>query len=119
MIFAVVFGVTALGLLLGRYLRRHSEVLREPFGVLQGALLGLVGLILAFGLTLAVGRYEARRAALVDDANSIGTTYLRAQMLAEPVRSRSLTTLVHYTDTDIRLSHAIPGSAAQRPARAG
>ena len=49
-----------------------------------------MGLILAFGLTLAVGRYEARRAAVVDDANAIGTTYLRAQMLSEPVRSRSL-----------------------------
>ena len=39
------------------YLRRHTDVLREPIGVLQAALLGLVGLILAFGLSLAVGRY--------------------------------------------------------------
>ena len=35
------------------------------------ALLGLVGLILAFGLALAVGRYEARRAAVVEEANAI------------------------------------------------
>jgi hypothetical protein len=113
-IFAVIFGVTLLGLATGRYLRKHSETLREPFGVLQAALLGLVGLILAFGLTLAVGRYEARRAAVVDDANAIGTTYLRAQMLAEPVRSRSLALLTDYADTSIRLSGARPGSAAQR-----
>ena len=113
-IFGVVFGTTLLGLLLGIYLRRHSEALREPFSVLQAALLGLVGLILAFGLTLAVGRYEARRAAVVDDANAIGTTYLRAQMLSEPVRSRSLSMLVHNTDTILLLSHEIPGSAAQR-----
>ena len=113
-IFGVVFGTTLLGLLLGIYLRKHSEVLREPFGVLQAALLGLVGLILAFGLTLAVGRYEARRAAVVDDANAIGTTYLRAQMLSEPVRSRSISLLVHYTDTSLLLSRAIPGSPAQR-----
>jgi len=112
-IFAVIFGVTALGLVTGRYLRKHSETLREPFGVLQGALLGLVGLILAFGLSLAVGRYEARRAAVVDDANAIGTTYLRAQMLSEPVRSQSLALLVNYTDTSIRLSRARPGSAAE------
>jgi hypothetical protein len=111
---AVIFGVTVLGLVSGRYLRKHSETLREPFGVLQAALLGLVGLILAFGLTLAVGRYESRRDAVVNDANAIGTTYLRAQMLAEPTRSRSLVLLVRYTDTSIRLSHAIPGSAAQR-----
>jgi len=89
-IFAVVASVTGAGVLLGRHLREHHETLREPFGVLQGALLGVVGLILAFGLSLAVGRYEDRRAAVVSEANAIGTTYLRGQLLAEPVRTRSL-----------------------------
>jgi hypothetical protein len=105
---AVVFGTTGLGFVLGRYLRGRSDHLREPLGVLQAALLGLVGLVLAFGLALAVGRYEARRAAVVDDANAIGTTYLRAQTLAEPVRTRSLQRLVRYTDTSIRLSGSVP-----------
>jgi hypothetical protein len=112
-IFGVVIGATVLGLVGGRYLRKHSETLREPFGVLQAALLGLVGLILAFGLTLAVGRHEARRSAVVEDANAIGTTYLRAQTLSEPTRSGSLPLLVSYTDTSIRLSRSIPGSARQ------
>ena len=88
LIFAVVGGACVAGALAGRYLRRHTDALREPIGVLQGALLGVVGLILAFGLSLAVGRYEDRRAAVVGEANAIGTTYLRAQMLAEPQRSR-------------------------------
>jgi len=83
---------------------------------LQAALLGLVGLVLAFGLALAVGRYESRRDAVVNDANAIGTTYLRAQTLAEPMRTRSLELLVRYTDTSIRLSRAVPTSAAQRQA---
>jgi hypothetical protein len=113
-IFGVIAGATLLGLLAGRYLRSHREVWREPFGVLQAALLGLVGLILAFGLTLAVGRYEQRRAAVVDEANAIGTTYLRAQTLAEPVRSQTLALLRPYTDTSILLSREIPGSAAAR-----
>ena len=81
---AIVAGVTIGGVVLGRYMREHSETLKEPFGVMQAALLGLVGLILAFGLSLAVGRYEDRRAAAVSEANAIGTTYLRAQLLAEP-----------------------------------
>jgi hypothetical protein len=109
-LFAVVLGATALGVILGRSLRHLKEDLREPFGVLQAALLGVVGLILAFGLALAVGRYEARRAAVVDEANAIGTTYLRAQTLAEPVRSRSLALLTDYTDTRISLSFLVPGS---------
>jgi hypothetical protein len=113
-LFAVVVGGTALGVGIGRYLRRHSEVLREPFGVLQAALLGLVGLILAFGLSLAVGRYEDRRAAVVNEANTIGTTYLRAEPLAEPMRSRSLELLKQYTDTSISLSKEVPGSGKSR-----
>lgn len=96
--------------MLGRTLRARSPHLREPAGVLQGALLGLVALVLAFGLALAVGRYEARRAAVVDESNAIGTTYLRAQLLAEPVRSRSLERLVRYTDASIRLSESVPTS---------
>jgi len=111
-LFAIVLGATGLGLLLGTYLRHRSETLREPFAALQAALLGVVGLILAFGLALAVGRYESRRAAVVDDANAIGTTYLRAQTLAEPVRTRSLDLLARYTDTSIRLSENVPSSAA-------
>ena len=105
---AVVFGTTGLGFVLGRYLRGRSDHLREPLGVLQAALLGLVGLVLAFGLALAVGRYAARRAAVVDDANALGTTYLRAQTLAEPVRTQSLQRLVRYTETSIRLSDSVP-----------
>jgi hypothetical protein len=107
----VLLGSTALGVLTGRALSRRSDSFREPFAVLQAALLGVVGLILAFGLALAVGRYETRRAAVVDEANAIGTTYLRAQTLAEPVRTRSLDLLRRYTETSIRLSNSVPGSS--------
>ena len=112
LLFGIVLGTTLVGVALGRRLRAHGEALREPFGVLQAALLGLVALILAFGLTMAVGRYDARRAAVVQEANAIGTTYLRAQTLKEPVRSRSLEQLVRYTDSTIVLAGSVPGSAA-------
>jgi hypothetical protein len=114
LVLAVIGAATAIGYTSGRYLRQHQAALREPFGVLQGALLGVVGLILAFGLTLAVGRYQDRRAATVTEANAIGTTYLRAQLIAEPARSRSLDTLRAYTDLALRVSHEVPGSAGMR-----
>ena len=116
LVFGVVLGTTLAGVVLGRRLRAHADALREPVGVLQAALLGLVALILAFGLTLAVGRYDARRAAVVETANAIGTTYLRAQTLREPMRTRSLDELVRYTDVTILLSRAVPGSPAARAA---
>jgi hypothetical protein len=113
-VFAVIGGASAVGVLVGRYLRRHSHHYREGIGALQGALLGLVGLILAFGLTLAVGRYQDRRTDVSDDANTIGTAYLRAQTIAEPQRSSSLALLRRYNDLAIRLTYEVPGSASLR-----
>ena len=89
LLFAVLFGATALGLWIGRSQRHRSENLREPFAALQAALLGMVGLLLAFGLAMAVDRYESRRAAVVADANAIGTTYLRAQTASRAASRRA------------------------------
>jgi hypothetical protein len=114
LILAVIGSATALGYSIGRYLRQHQAKLREPFGVLQGALLGVVGLILAFGLSLALGRYEDRRARTVDEANAIGTSYLRAQLIAEPARTRSLELFPRYADLAIQISQEVPGSSAMR-----
>jgi hypothetical protein len=113
-VFGVIGGGCAVGVLIGRYLRRHSDHYREGIGALQGALLGLVGLVLAFGLSLAVGRYQDRRADVVNDANTIGTAYLRAQTLGEPQRSRSLALLRRYNDLAIRVTHEVPGTASLR-----
>ncbi len=114
----MLLGATSLGIFLGHRVRHLSESLKEPFGILQAALLGLVGLLLAFGLSLAVSRYEDRRADVVSEANAIGTTYLRAQTLPEPVRTRSLESLVRYTRSAVRLSDRVPGSAQARAAAA-
>jgi hypothetical protein len=111
---AIVGAATGAGYATGHYLREHQATLREPFGVLQGALLGVVGLILAFGLTLAVGRYENRRAVTVSEANAIGTAYLRAQLIAEPARSRSLALLRSYTDLAVQESKEVPNSPGMR-----
>jgi hypothetical protein len=116
--FGVLLASTVLGMFLGRRMRHRSDTLKESFGVLQGALLGVVGLLLAFGLSLAVTRYEDRRANIVAEANAIGTTYLRAQTLAEPIRSRSLDLLVRYTRTAIGVSDRVPGSTGARRAAA-
>jgi hypothetical protein len=109
---ALIIGAAVGGLLVGRSLRDSRESVTGSFGVLQAALIGFMALILAFGLSLAVARYQARRQAVVDDATAVGTTYLRAQTLPEPIRRRSLPLIVRYTDAEIQLTHVVPGSAA-------
>ena len=79
--------------------------------MVQGTLLGFLGLLLAFGLTMAVGRYESRRTLIVQEANDIGTTYLRAQLLPEPFRSESLDLLRSYTSTAVDLADQVSDSA--------
>lgn len=111
-VFAIIVGACALGAVVGHELRRRTEGYREPISALQGALLGVVGLILAFGLSLAVGRYQDRRADVVNDANTIGTAYLRAQTIHEPQRSRSLALLRAYNDLAIRVTYEVPGSTS-------
>src|SRR3954451_2332088 len=118
LLFAVILGATAVGLLIGRSVRHKAESLREPFGVLQAALIGFMGLDLAFGLSLAVARYEKRRSDVVTEANAIGTPYLRAQTRAEPVRTDSLALLRHFTATSIAITDTVPGRSAQRRERA-
>ena len=112
-----VLGTAGLGILAGARLRGRSEAGHNSVGVVQGTLLGLVGLLLAFGLTMSVGRYEMRRQLVVKEANAIGTTYLRAQMLSEPARSTSLDLLKEYTDRAIDLADQVPNNADFRADR--
>jgi hypothetical protein len=116
LLIAVLAGSVAIGVLVGRAVRDRPGTRHETAGVVQGALLGLVGLLLAFGLSMAVGRYESRRALVVQEANDIGTTYLRAQLLAEPERSGSLELLEDYTDAAIDVADAVPDTGQYRTA---
>lgn len=115
---SLTLGATLLGGFVGRRVRHQAETLSESFGVMQAAMLGVVGLILAFGLSLALTRYEDRRANIVDEANAIGTTYLRAETLPEPIRTRSLGLLVAYTKSAVQLSDYKVGSAEEQDAEA-
>jgi hypothetical protein len=78
-LFSVEFGYR-----LGKYRRRrHEEEKEAPLGTMVGATLGLLAFVLAFTFGLAAARFDARRQVLLDEANAIGTTYLRAGMLPE------------------------------------
>ena len=72
------------GYRLGRYRRARSEDEKEaPVGAMVASMLGLLAFVLAFTFGLAAQRFDTRRQVLLDEANAIGTTYLRAAMLPE------------------------------------
>ncbi len=73
-------------------------------GAVQGAILGLLGLLLAFTFAAAGGRFLERQDLIVQEANAIGTAYLRADLLDEPYRSELRAALKRYTEHRIDLS---------------
>ena len=75
-------------------------------GYVVSAVLGLLALMLGFTLAMAVDRYETRRALVLEEANAIGTTYLRAQLFGEPHRARLSKLLVEYNDNRLALALA-------------
>ena len=51
---------------------------------LEGAVLGLLALMIGFTFAMAMSRADARREAMLNEANAIGTTALRARLLPAP-----------------------------------
>jgi hypothetical protein len=83
----------------GRYRwKRATHEKEAPVGEMVGAMLGLLAFLLAFTFGLAATRFESRRAVQLDEANAIGTTYLRSGLLSEPRRAEVRRLLREYVD---------------------
>lgn len=95
-----------------------AELHEQAVGVRDGVIV-LLSLLLGFTLALALPRYDLRRQLIVDESNAIGTTDLRAQMLPEPARSKTLDLLREYVDARVKFSENGSGSpeAAEATAR--
>jgi hypothetical protein len=99
--------------------RRRAATPREErgsqLGAIQGAVLGLLGLLLAFSFAGAATRFMERQDLIVEEANAIGTSFLRADLLEEPQRSELRAALKAYTEHRIgvstNLSHGVDLSA--------
>jgi hypothetical protein len=90
-------------------------------GAIQGAVLGLLGLLLAFSFAGAATRFLERQDLIVDEANAIGTAYLRADLLDEPHRAGLQDVLRLYTEhrieVSLHLQSGIPAGALEAVAR--
>ncbi len=72
---------THLGAVIERRWRPLKQEERELFQVISGAALTLLGLIIAFSFSMAVSRYDQRKNLEEEEANAIGTEYLRLELL--------------------------------------
>ncbi len=68
------------------------EDVHEDLGVISTATLTLLGLIIGFTFSMAISRYDQRKNYEEQEANAIGTEYVRADLLppADATRVRGL-----------------------------
>ncbi len=66
----------------------------DEFGTVLGATLTLLGLLIGFTFSMAISRYDQRKNYEEEEANAIGTEYVRADLLPEPARTKVQAQLV-------------------------
>lgn len=94
----VVLLAVEVGYRVGDFRRRRSASEKDaPIGGLVAATLGLLAFLLAFTFGAASTRYDTRKQLVLQEANAIGTAYLRADLLQEPQHTDARNTLVAYT----------------------
>lgn len=102
-LFVLLLIATELGFRRGRVIRGSLEdPAKSELTILQGAMVGLLSLLLAFTFAMAESRFETRRQLVLEEANAIGTTYLRSQALAQPDRTKVVSLLREYVTNRLK-----------------
>jgi hypothetical protein len=101
--FALLWFANWLGSKLRAQRKSISEEERPDFDIVLGAALTLLGLVIGFSFSMAVGRYDQRKNYEEAEANAIGTEYLRADLLPEADGARVRELLRRYLD--LRIQH--------------
>ena len=98
----VLLGGAELGYQLARRAPGSRTEEASQIGNWEGALLGLLALLIGFTFAMAVSRFDGRRELIVDEANAIQQLARRAEYLAPPVQERMTGLLRSYVDARIR-----------------
>ena len=89
-----------LGRILGRRFASDSGG-KEGLSVVEGAIFALLGLLVAFTFSGAATRFEGRRHLIVEEANDIGTAYLRVDLLPADAQPEIRELFRRYVDSRI------------------
>ncbi|MBB6144950.1 hypothetical protein HNQ77_002906 [Silvibacterium bohemicum] len=97
-------------------LRQREEQTSSGLSVIDGAIFGLLGLLLAFAFSGADARFEARRQLIVQETNAIGTAWLRVDLLPAAAQPKLRQDFRQYVDDRIAFYRDLnddPGKAAR------
>jgi len=115
--FIAMIGGTLIGERLWRKRPTDDRASTEE-GYIVSGVVGLLALLLGFTFALAVDRFESRRMLVVEEANALRTTYLRAQTFGDPHRARLDGLLAAYARNRLALGELAPGDEFMRLATA-
>lgn len=110
--FFLLFLANRLGILARRSAGAADGDEREDLGVIIATTLSLLGLIIGFTFSMAIGRYDQRKNLEEGEANAIGTEYLRADLLPGPEAALVKSMLIAYTDR--RIEYYVTPRLSQR-----
>jgi hypothetical protein len=82
--------------------------------IVEGAFLGLLSLLVAFTFSGATSRFDHRRELIIDEANDIGTAYLRVDLLAPEVQPQMRDLFRAYLDARLSVYRSLPNLEAAR-----
>lgn len=107
----VLLASALVGYSLARLSRQRTADTSE-IGTIQASMLGMLGLLLGFTFAVASSRYDTRRVLAIDEANALGTTFMRTQMLPEPYRTSISKELRDYIDLRLRAASVLGDQTA-------
>jgi hypothetical protein len=96
----------------GRQQRRDDEGSRAGLGAVEGAVFALMGLLIAFTFAGAAARFDARRQLIVEEANAIGTAWLRLDLLPAESQPDLRAAFRSYLDHRLAAYASIPNQEA-------
>lgn len=111
-LFVAMLGLLELGHRLGARAIAHNSHGTSGTNALEGAIFALLGLLIAFTFFGAASRFDDRRALIVDEANAIGTAYLRLDLLPASARQELRAAFPRYVDHRLGAYRALPDMAA-------
>ncbi len=113
---AILLGCFEVGYRVGRWWQAKTPDEKEgPTNMLVGSLLALMAFLLAVTMGMASDRFDTRRGLVLEEANAIGTTYLRAGYLPQPYGEDSRELLREYVPLRINVADRAAARGELRP----